>query len=183
MKLIDLTDKTFNRWYVVKRMPNRPGGKAMWWCRCLCGTEKEIGSSELRSKGTNASKSCGCYHADNIRKRAVEHNLSKPPYLNLYNRLKARCKNKQIPISLSYEDFVAFTGIKHCYYCAGEVNWLKYHTTGHKSPSAINLDRVNPFGGYSKENCVVCCYRCNVMKNDMSIEDFIAHIKKILCHH
>jgi hypothetical protein len=51
-----------------------------------------------------------------------------------------------------------------CYYCEG-------------TPSGF--DRVDSKKGYLLSNVVPCCYRCNMMKNTMSINDFTTHILKV----
>lgn len=61
LKLIDLTGQKFGLLTVLSRADNtiRPSGQVVtrWHCRCQCGTEKDIDSSELR-KGK--VQSCGC---------------------------------------------------------------------------------------------------------------------------
>jgi hypothetical protein len=54
--LIDLTGKTFNFLEVLKRVENR-AGKPWWLVKCICGVEKEVSGSHLR---TGNIKSCGC---------------------------------------------------------------------------------------------------------------------------
>jgi len=34
------------------------------------------------------------------------------------------------------------------------------------------IDRVDNSLGYVKENCKSCCFRCNKIKRDMSLEEF-----------
>ncbi len=31
----------------------------------------------------------------------------------------------------------------------------------------LEVDRINPIGSYSRENCVLCCYYCNNDKSDV----------------
>ena len=49
-----------------------------------------------------------------------------------------------------------------------------------EQPSSVNLDRVDSNKGYSKDNCVVCCYICNKMKSTLSEEQFLVHIREVL---
>lgn len=44
------------------------------------------------------------------------------------------------------------------------------------------IDRIDSTKGYSADNCVPCCSKCNRMKLDHSIEDFKNHISKIYNH-
>lgn len=41
------------------------------------------------------------------------------------------------------------------------------------------IDRLDNSKGYTEENSVPCCKICNYMKKNYSVEDFIAHIKKV----
>lgn len=56
---------------------------------------------------------------------------------------------------MSFEDFVQMTQTTECHYCAENILW-EPHNNG-----AYNLDRKDNTVGYTKENVVVCCGRCN----------------------
>jgi hypothetical protein len=55
--LIDMTGKRVGRWTVLALHPKRCGRKAVWWCRCECGTERGVIGKDLRR---GRSTSCGC---------------------------------------------------------------------------------------------------------------------------
>lgn len=40
-------------------------------------------------------------------------------------------------------------------------------------------DRIDNDKGYTKDNISPCCFRCNIMKMNISHTDFTKHIKKI----
>jgi hypothetical protein len=44
------------------------------------------------------------------------------------------------------------------------------------------IDRINPSLGYVVGNVVPCCARCNVAKNNMSVEEFSAMLDRIRMH-
>src|SRR5207244_1433978 len=53
-----------------------------------------------------------------------------------------------------------------------------------KEPAPYNgLDRVDSSKGYTPENTVACCTRCNYAKNDFSIEEFRQWLLKIIEFH
>lgn len=55
--LIDLTGQTFGEWTVLKRLDESSRHRySVWLCRCSCGVEKKVESSQLKS---GRSKSCG----------------------------------------------------------------------------------------------------------------------------
>ena len=41
-------------------------------------------------------------------------------------------------------------------------------------------DKNSRFKVYVIDNCVPCCYRCNIMKNNFSQESFLNHTQKIV---
>jgi len=69
--------------------------------------------------------------------------------------------------------------VSDCYYCGQRSVWdLRTLPAGAKlKPSGI--DRLKNDVGYTKENVVPCCYRCNVAKNNLEIEDFLGMVKRI----
>jgi hypothetical protein len=56
-RLIDLTGERFGRWTVLVMHPERCHGRALWLCRCDCGTERAVRGKDLRN---GKSISCGC---------------------------------------------------------------------------------------------------------------------------
>jgi hypothetical protein len=62
---------------------------------------------------------------------------------------------------ISYADFLRFVAIKECHYCGAELVWPAPYEPG---VDRSNLDRKDSDAGYSKDNCVTCCFSCNVTK-------------------
>jgi hypothetical protein len=151
MKLINLESKTFGHWFVLKRAANDRSDRTCYVCRCTCGIERTVLANNLR-KGT--STNCGC-------SKPLPSNTLRP-YEALYNQFVHNVKRRQ-SISLKYEDFLVFTNTSACCYCGAEVFWTKFGIT--RRGAKYNLDRKDNNLGYSKENCVVCCWPCNVTKS------------------
>lgn len=70
-----------------------------------------------------------------------------------------------------------------CFYCDacpesvrhyGPENSLLYKHGG--------IDRINSFIGYTIENTVACCTKCNYAKNDMNITDFSQWVYTVYTH-
>jgi hypothetical protein len=53
--------------------------------------------------------------------------------------------------------------VDRCGYCETILNFRRTIKTRKDSPT---LDRIVPRLGYIPKNIVVCCYRCNMTKND-----------------
>lgn len=83
-----------------------------------------------------------------------------------FDNYVSRCKSRKIKFRLSFSQFDHIVKQK-CHYC------------GHKSDIKINgIDRVNPKKGYTKNNCVPCCWTCNRAKSNMRYVDFQEYISR-----
>jgi hypothetical protein len=110
---------------------------------------KDIGGCGLRR---GESKGCGCNNKQRLR-----------PYEALYRKMKSdNIRLRHLDFTLTYEEFLEFTKSNKCFYCYAEVYWKEHCVTGF----GYNLDRMNNFQGYHKDNLVVCCSRCNMGKRD-----------------
>ncbi len=89
----------------------------------------------------------------------------KPPFVHLYNKLKNTAKHEQHQLDLTFEEFLQFTKINNCHYCGDVLDWQPfcYNKGAYKSGSYFLDRKVNNLG-YSMENCVACCTRCNMAK-------------------
>ena len=83
--------------------------------------------------------------------------------------LKRRAVNSNIECTLSFDEFVELRSGKVCYYCDKEI-----------SKTAPGLDRKDSAKGYSKDNCVPCCKRCNIIKRDLLRPEELLMFNKIL---
>lgn len=74
-RFIDLTGQKFNKLTVIKRVEDyiSPNGHhyVQWLCKCDCGKDVVVLSSNLKSGHT---KSCGCYNIEMIVKRTKKYN-------------------------------------------------------------------------------------------------------------
>ena len=95
--------------------------------------------------------------------RYYKKNSLTPDYR--FIRYKAQSKTRGKEFLLTKEEFKSIYG-KSCVYC-GDVN------------ESMGLDRVNSNNGYVIGNVVSCCRRCNQAKNDMTLDEFIGHCRKI----
>jgi hypothetical protein len=88
----------------------------------------------------------------------------KRPFEALFNHLKLRAKHKHQVVYLTYEEFIEFTKSSACHYCEKALVWTEYSLNRGRS-AACNLDRKDNALGYSRDNCVPCCPRCNKAKS------------------
>lgn len=153
MKKINLKGRRFGRLKVLRETQPRNGRKEPFWrCICSCGSGrvKDFRGSTLRSGN---ARGCGCLNHIRLR-----------PFESLYRRLlrdAEHARKRPIQVKLTYREFLTFTG-RRCFYCWAEIEWKKF-----KGGCGYHLDRMNSAQGYSKENCVACCTRCNRGKSDL----------------
>ena len=146
-KVIDLRGKSFERLTVLDFV-GIENHNAVWLCLCFCGKTIKRQGGQLRA---GHQKSCGCLGA------------KRRPYESLFNALKYTAKRRAVRCLLAYEDFLTFTRTSKCGYCGDSVLWKPFSDN---KTSRHNLDRKNNDLGYTIDNCVVCCYSCNMTKGD-----------------
>lgn len=167
MKKLDLTGQRFGKWVVIERVISKIYC-SKWFCKCDCGTVRQVKTSNLRNGSSTKCSLCrhGCKPGDSA-------------FNSLIKAYKVSAEIRNLEFSLSEEKIREFlTG--NCWYCGREpLNIRKI--TGCRGVFVFNgIDRKDSSIGYIEENCVSCCKECNYMKRDMSVNDFIDHIKKIL---
>ena len=142
---IDLTGKTFTRWTVLKRAGHQ-GAKITWLCRCSCGTEKIVPGDGLRN-GT--SKSCGCYHHDELISRNTTHSMSNSREFKSWAQAINRCLNKS---SSDYKNY-GERGISVCDRWSGKSGFQNFYFDMGPRPKNTSIERKNNYAGYSPGNC------------------------------
>lgn len=148
MRAINLIGKTFGKWTVIEkaeRPPTLSPSKPLYWkCRCECGNIRIIPSHNLKGQNT---RSCGdCY-------------LNEVPYKTTYELLLYWSRERNIPCSITFEDFMKFVTQGKCHYCHKQLSWKPHGQT-----NAYYLDRMDNNKFYTPDNCVACCPRCNASK-------------------
>jgi len=148
--------------------------------RCSCGREKEVQYNNIR---TGKSMCCGldpCKIPFNKNNRSVETS-----YNSLYYNYNKGAISRNLEFDLSKEEFKKIIG-SNCNYCGSEPS-QEYKILNSKNgevragiPIIYNgIDRVDNSQGYTKENSVTCCWKCNKMKSTLGHKEFISQVNKI----
>ena len=153
--------------------------RALWKCRCDCGKFVEVTSLSLATKNT---RSCGCLKTVSIT--AMNRHKRKPPGHSakhgLWLRYQQGAQARGYCWELGKEEFLALAA-GDCYYCGDPP--CRLVCSGKYSKCLTNgVDRKNNSLGYTKENCVSCCTKCNVGKMDTDAEDWVAHCRKVMAY-
>lgn len=168
----DWTGKKFGRLTVIRKLSGFGNHAAKHLCSCECGGEKIAWGGSLYQ---GSLKSCGC-----IRYRSEEE-ICMTVLVNQYER---RAKKLNKPFFLKKEEILRLLK-SPCYYCGDEHsnNFRRQTKLGNVRSMKYNgIDRVDNKKGYILENCVACCKKCNLMKSEMSVNDWINHIRNIIIY-
>lgn len=121
----------------------------------------------------------------NFGKPQSFHPCLENPY-KLYSQYKNSAKSRGYEFNIPRDSFWLLTSMS-CYYCGTKPNQKIKNYRKYKGLLQYpnyeyvynSLDRIDNSIGYHLHNVVSCCNICNVMKNKMSQEEFISHVRKI----
>lgn len=172
--LIDLTGMKFGNWTVIRRDGSDRHNYAKWLCLCVCGKEKTVQGTTLRSK---ESKSCGCC-------KPMPHGRlpeGESSFRALYRYTEYNAWYRNIEWGLDW-DFFRWITKQPCHYCGAEPSQI-YKPKRHNGEYVYNgVDRVDNEIGYFPDNCVPCCGYCNWMKSAAGVDDFRNWIVRVYDH-
>lgn len=178
----DLTGQVFGRLTAIESTKSNKAGKAIWTCSCSCGNTVEILSERLVTGNT---RSCKCLRRELSSLRSVElhRNNCRPQSARkrVFGEYNHRAKRLGFEFVLTSEQFYLLVG-GNCYWC-GVTPSNRMVSQGGATFDYNGIDRLNSSIGYTVGNSVSCCKICNFMKNTLSPEEFLAHIKRILDKH
>jgi len=157
----------------------------LWKCRCDCGNEFEAKEHTLINR-------FGCHSCTN-KKTSTETALRKKKgvvHSGLKNRLlkdyKAGASKRGLDFELTFEEFVSIME-QDCHYCGASPEVREYelqYMQKTQKPWAHNgVDRVDSNKGYTIDNVVPCCPKCNYAKHEMTEEEFKIWIERIYKHY
>ncbi len=160
--LVNLTGKVFGRLTVLSRAANRPGLRhTQWNVRCLCGTEKIVQGTALRS---GLVKSCGCLNTEQKGENSPTWN----PNLTEEDRARRRLGTPTNETGALLSQRIRRRDRATCLVC-GAPNSTHVH---HLEPWALNRGlRYNP------ANLVTLCKECHeqfhrLYGNDAGLDEF-----------
>lgn len=152
-------------------------GRAYWFFRCECGKECKTEAAKVIN---GRILTCGCLKREATS--AANTKFSDP--LLKYKRCVAGSYRKHaralsLPFELS-EEHVCNLMAQPCFYCGRSKVAVLRRTYGTLVYNGI--DRLDSTLGYVEANCVACCKVCNIMKQSLSVSEFIQHLELIANH-
>ena len=145
-RLIDLSNKRFGLWRVLRKSGNTPGGAALWLCRCDCGVERQVIGADLR-KGK--STGCGCTSINRLGDLRRTHGGSGTRLYETWKNMHARCYS---PSSDGFEHYGA-RGITICDEWRTDFAAFRSWALGSGYRDDLTIERVDVNGNYEPSNC------------------------------
>jgi hypothetical protein len=187
-KIKDRTGQRFGKLVVKEYHGSNEKKKSLWSCDCDCGTRgKVVPNSRLV---TGQTTSCGCYQRDVARITAISRKKETgwSGFKGYLYNIKSGAKERNLTISLSDRDIFELSQ-KNCQYCGcppantskrrEKKGTVPLEAIEHSKFVYNGIDRLSSSEGYHLRNVVPCCWVCNKMKRDMSVEDFMQKIFEI----
>ena len=131
-----------------------------------------IKSEEMKKYRRNLYKILKQNNPEKLKKRTRKHYIdfkTNNPQQYAFSYYKKNAKKRGIEFSITRMEFLKFWQ-KPCFYCGDKID-------------TIGIDRINNSVGYNKDNVIPCCIRCNIAKNDDTMEKFLNRCKRIYMKH
>lgn len=158
--------------------------------QCDCGKKVSLSKYDVLLRGT---KSCGC-----TRKNAMRKLPGQVSFTVLYVSCRQAARQRNVVFELTakeHEDLIQ----NNCAYCDAapsaynayvKADGSNRRTIKKTRQSTVDLswihangiDRVDSNKGYVSDNCVACCANCSRAKWELSVDEFVCHIKRIADH-
>lgn len=136
--------------------------KIYYYFNCVnCNSEFKVEKNNTYRRKTECCQKCSSYLGLN------KINI-KPKYQGLLTKIKNSAKKKNLNFNLTLNDVLQFIIIDKCHYCECSIDW------DIKNNNRYNLDRKDNNKGYTKDNLVVCCWKCNNTRSNLyTYEEFL----------
>lgn len=142
--LRDLTGQRFGALIILGIGEKRRNTTGAWWvCKCDCGNQKSLPSSDLVAGKIN---SCGCLHRFLTSSLLQKHGKTRTRVYRIWQAMRTRCGN---PNSPSYDRYGG-RGIRVCERWSSFQNF--YEDMG-DPPDGASIERADNNGPYCLENC------------------------------
>jgi len=138
-KFINRAGQIFGRLRVIQEAGRDQNKKVIWRCVCECGTFVQVTAGSLVTGNTT---SCGCY----LKERITKHGGWNKSSYNTWRGMMRRCYNKKD------KDYYKYGGVGIKVY----KKWHDYPTFANDVGEPVGdqtLDRIDPHGSYTPENC------------------------------
>lgn len=182
----------FGRLTAIRRVGTKRSGtgtQALIEFRCDCGRVTVKLASSVRSGKT---LSCGCLRKEVCSQMGAKFGPANGGRIQvrlasglracrrLMHEYRHSAQERGLTFSLTFEEFLKITSMD-CHYCGTAPSCVQKGPAAKQRTDYIynGIDRTDNSKGYVLSNCVPCCKRCNVAKNNRTQAEFIAWAKCI----
>lgn len=132
-----------------------------WKLKCDCGNETVSTAGDLRH---GRRVSCGC-----LRYRGPDGHdgISTQGAGQAFGMLRQNAERRGLPVELTREHF-DWLRDQPCVYCG--------------APGPNGVDRVESTQGYTLENVVPSCKKCNLRKGAVHFDELLAWMRRVIQH-
>ena len=185
MRFIDLTNKQYGRFFVLKKSEKIAKAHDKYWvCKCSCGTIKDVLGGALKNGTT---KSCGCLRRDfGTWNRGLKGEIShvyrgyKGIPRQFYTELKSNANRRKIEFNLTIE-YLWNLLEKQNFKCKISGVFIRMPEKYEASfANLASLDRIDSSKGYIEGNVQWVDRRINFMKHRMSDNEFIEVCEEVV---
>jgi len=177
--ILDLLNQTFDRLTVIESLGKGRYGRYYWKCLCVCGKITKASTSSLNA---HKVRSCGCLRNERISKWAKDRAALDNTYglHKLYGNYQRDAIKRGYCFELTLIEFSMLLQ-DNCFYCnSSPKNRLKHPTAKYIDDFIYNgIDRKDNKSGYTHNNVVSCCAKCNKAKGIMTMHEFIFMAEQI----
>jgi hypothetical protein len=158
-----LIGKKFGNLTLIKVLPEKIRQSYAWEMKCDCG---EVIKAHPPTVKSGFRRSCGCNYI------ARWENVETDPFNRVLGSYKAGARARGFTWNLSDEHAISIM-LQNCAYCGIEP------TLDRVGAIRNGIDRVDNSVGYEPDNVNPCCSKCNKMKLDLHMRDFVEHVRKV----
>lgn len=143
----------------------------IYLCACDCGAVKEY---RLGSLQQGATTSCGCAGKERRRLANLGNTRNRKEFghsalWQMMRKYQIGAKKRGYVFELTFDQFKQLVQ-QRCFYCDAEPSRTVQHDWGHGHAVVHGIDRADNDVGYTLDNSVPCCMKCNSKKNAVTRE-------------
>jgi len=119
----------------------------MWLCKCDCGAETTVVSSDLK---TGHTRSCGCFNLDRIQERNFKHGSCFTRLYKTWANMNSRCYTHSATRFAEYGG----RGISVCEAWKDDFSSFRLWAEAMGYSEKMTIERRDVNGNYEPDNCI-----------------------------
>lgn len=178
-KILIIIGNKYSKLKVLRRIEDKYDSR-YFECLCDCGNLTGATASQLAKF---IKKSCGCSTHEEQVNRGLRLKKGMAGFTKVKASYSKHARYRKLSFHLNDEQLIKlFTS--NCYYCNSEPNCISNSKSKnvvlkeHSTFMYNGIDRLDNLKGYEIDNCVSCCFNCNVGKHILTQIEYVDHIKK-----